>query len=89
MEPTRDDKRAVLRAELRQALEERVSDFKHVFGTGPGKRVYKYLAQFCFENRSTFDASSQSTCNFNEGSRFVILEIRKWLDFDLTKGAKL
>jgi len=51
-----------------------------------GKRVYDYLSKFCFENQSTFDAGSQSTCNFNEGSRFVILEIKKWLEFDLTKG---
>ncbi len=71
--------------ELQEALEQRVSDFKHSFETLPGKRVYEYLSKFCFENQSTFDASSQSTCNFNEGSRFVILEIKKWLEFDLTK----
>jgi len=68
--------------ELQEALVQRVSDFKHSFESGPGKRVYDYLSKFCFENQSTFDADSQSTCNFNEGSRFVILEIRKWLDFD-------
>ncbi len=70
--------------ELQEALEQRVSDFKHSFETPTGKRVYEYLAKFCFENQSTFDASSQSACNFNEGSRYVILEIKKWLDFDLT-----
>lgn len=85
----KDENRVALKAQLQQALEERVSDFKHVFETGPGKRVYEYLSKFCFENRSTFDASSQSTSDFNEGSRYVILEIRKWLDFDLTKGVKV
>lgn len=84
-----EEKKAKLRQELQEALEQRVSDFKHAFESGPGKRVYKYLSQFCFENESTFDASSQSTCNFNEGSRFVILEIRKWLNYDLSKGVKL
>ena len=70
--------------ELQEALEQRVSDFKHSFESPSGKRVYDYLSEFCFENQSTFDASSQNVCNFNEGSRYVILEIRKWLDFDLT-----
>ena len=72
--------------ELQEALEQRVVDFKHSFETPSGKRVYEYLSKFCFENQSTFDASSQSTSNFNAGSRFVILEIKKWLEFDLTKG---
>ena len=74
---------------LQEVLEQRVSDFKHSFESPTGKRVYEYLSKFCFENQSTFDASSQSTSNFNEGSRYVILEIKKWLKFDLTKGEKL
>ena len=86
---TPEEQKAVAKQELQQAIEERVSDFKHVFESGPGQRVYKYLSQFCFEKESTFNAGSQSTSDFNEGSRYVILEIRKWLDFDLTKGAKL
>jgi hypothetical protein len=71
-----------------EELQQRVSDFKHSFESPTGERVYDYLSKFCFENQSTFNAGSQSTCNFNEGSRYVILEIRKWLDFDLTKGVK-
>ncbi len=72
--------------ELQEAIEQRVSDFKHTFkGGGPNKRTYDYLAKFCFKHQSTFDASSQSTSDFNEGSRFVILEIDKWLDFDFSK----
>ena len=72
-----------------EELQQRVSDFQQSFETPSGRRVYEYLSKFCFENQSTFDASSQSTCNFNEGSRFVILEIKKWLEFDLTKRSKL
>ena len=75
--------------ELREALEQRVVDFKHSFETPSGKRTYDYLAKFCFANQSTFDAGSQSTCNFNEGSRYVILEIDKLLNFDLSKGVSL
>ncbi len=82
MEQTREEKLLVKEQVLQEALEQRVSDFKHSFETPTGKRVYKYLSEFCFENESTFDAGSQSTCNFNEGSRFVILEIRKWLDMN-------
>ena len=72
-----------------EELEQRVTDFKHSFESPSGKRTYDYIAKFCFKNQSTFDASSQSTCNFNEGSRFVILEIDKWKDMDLMKGIKL
>jgi hypothetical protein len=68
--------------ELQQAIEQRVSDFKHSFETPAGKRVYDYLAKFCFKNQSTFDSNSASTSDFNEGSRFVILEIDKWLNFN-------
>lgn len=77
---------AEMTPELQEALAQRVSDFKHSFESGPGKRVYDYLAKFCFKNQSTFNAESASTSDFNEGSRFVILEIDYWLNFDLTKG---
>ena len=84
-----DEQQKAQEEKLREVLEQRVTDFKHSFETPSGKRVYDYLSKFCFENQSTFDANSQSTCNFNEGSRFVILEIKKWLEFDLTKGVNL
>lgn len=68
-----------------EELQQRVSDFQYSFETPSGKRVYDYLSKFCFKNQSTFNASSQSTSDFNEGSRYVILEIDTWLNFDLTK----
>ena len=64
--------------EDRKVLEQRVSDFKRSFGSPLKNSVYDYLSEFCFGNQSTFDKSSQIICNFNEGSRFVILEIDKW-----------
>ena len=86
-----DERQKAKEEELQQVLEQRVTDFKRSFETSPGKRngTYDYLSKFCFENQSTFNASSQITSNFNEGSRFVILEIKKWLEFDLTKGVNL
>ena len=83
------DERQKAQEELQQALEQRVSDFKHSFETPSGERTYDYLAKFCFKNQSTFDKSSQYISSFNEGSRFVILEIDKWKDMDLMKGIKL
>ncbi len=70
-----------------QIIEERVSDFKHSFQSGPGKRVDKYLSEFCFEKNMTFVENSDITA-FREGKRAVILEIRRWLEYDLTKLRK-
>ncbi len=72
-----------LEQQERSALEQLVSDFKHSFETPSGKRSYEYLSIFCFENKTTFNASSQSTCNWNEGSREVILEIKRILNMDI------
>ena len=67
--------------------QQRVSDFKRAFESSPGRynSVYEYLSKFCFKNQTTFFADSQSICNWQEGSRVVLLEIDKWLEFDLTK----
>ncbi len=71
-----------------QIVEERVSDFKHSFESGPGKRTYLYLSEFCLEKEGTFVEDSERKSSFNDGARSVILEIRHWLDFDLTKLSK-
>ena len=65
--------------------QQRVTDFKHSFESGPGKRVDEHLSRFCLEHRSTFVEDSGRKSDFNEGARSVILEIRRWLNFDLTK----
>ncbi len=68
-----------------QKIEERVSDFKQSFESGPGMRTYKYLSNFCLENRCTYVEGSDKSA-FNEGARSVILEIRHWLDYNLMKN---
>ena len=84
--------RVEIEAENRLAAEEkseiihqRVTDFKHAFETAHGKRVYKKLSEFCLEKSSTYIEGSPHRTSFNEGARAVILEIRRWLDYDLTK----
>lgn len=67
---------------------QRVSDFKHSFESGPGKRVDKHLSKFCLEHSSTYVKDCGRKSDFNEGARSVILEIRRWLNYDLTKLEK-
>lgn len=68
--------------------EQRVVDFQHSFSGPHGERVLTYLSRFCLEKRTTFVEESGSKTNFNEGARSVILEIRRWLEYDLTKLSK-
>ena len=77
MEQTRDE-----------IIQQRVSDFMHSFQSGPGLRTLKYLSIFCLENESTYVEGSGRKSDFNEGARSVILEIRHWLEYDLTKLGK-
>lgn len=71
-----------------EIIKQRNADFLHSF-TGPhGERVLTYLSRFCLENHSTFVEDSARKSDFNEGARSVILEIRRWLDYDLNKLAK-
>ena len=70
-----------------QIVEQRVSDFKHSFQSGPGARTYKHLSQFCLEHENTYVPDSDKSI-WNAGAREVILEIRRWLDYDLSKFRK-
>jgi len=45
----------------------------------PGIRVLEYLSKFCLEGRTTFNPSSDRMAALNEGSRRVIIEIRRML----------
>jgi len=47
-----------------------------------------YLSKFCLEHDCTFDRTSARKSDFNQGARSVILEIRHWLDMDITKLEK-
>ncbi len=71
-----------------QIITERVSDFQHSFGSGPGKRVLAKLSKFCLEKEGTFVENSERKSSYNEGARSVIIEIRRWLEYDLTKLRK-
>ena len=71
--------------EQNEIIHQRVTDFKHSFESAHGKRVYKKLAVVCLENSSTYEEGSPHRTSFNEGARSIILEIRHWLDYDLTK----
>ena len=64
---------------------QRNSDFLHTFTGDRGSRALAYLSKFCLEHRSTFVEDSGRKSDFNEGARSVILEIRHWLDIDITK----
>lgn len=71
-----------------EIIEQRVTDFQHCFSGPHGERSLTYLSRFCLEKHSTFVEGSQMKTAFNEGARSVILEIRRWLEYDLTKLSK-
>jgi hypothetical protein len=58
--------------------------YKKCFATDDGVVVLADLARFCMERRSTYVRGNDALQTaFNEGSRTVILEIRKKLEADL------
>ncbi len=67
---------------------QRNSDFLHSFSGPHGEETLKHLSRFCLEHRSTFIENSARKSDFNEGARSVILEIRRWLDMDISKLEK-
>ena len=71
-----------------QIHRQRNADFLHSFSGTHGDRTVEYLSRFCLEKRNTFVPDSARKSDFNEGARSVILEIRRWLDMDITKLEK-
>lgn len=73
---------------MEQSTEEiqnqRVCDFKHAFSGPHGERVLAHLSDFCFENDMTFVENSDISV-LREGKRVVILEIKRWMNMDVTK----
>ena len=67
---------------------QRNSDFLNTFTGDRGERVLAYLSKFCLEKDCTFVKDSARKSDFNEGARSVILEIRHWLDMDISKLEK-
>ena len=68
-----------------EIIKKRVSDFNNAFLSHHGTGAIDYLSNFCMEHRSTFVENSDRKSAFNEGARAVILEIRRWLEYDLSK----
>lgn len=64
---------------------QRNRDFIETFSGPHGERVLQYLSKFCLEKSGTFVVDSKSKSAYNEGARSAILEIRHWLDMDITK----
>jgi len=64
---------------------QRNGDFIDTFTGIRQERTLAHLSKFCMEKRCTFDKDSDRWTNFNEGKRAVILEIRHWLDMDISK----
>ena len=69
-------------------LVQRSSDFKSTFGSAIGLRALGFLSDYCLEHEQTYDRDSDRKTAFNEGARSVILEIRHWLELDITKLEK-
>ena len=67
---------------------QRNSDFLHALSGDRGDRVLAYLSKYCLEKDCTFDKDSARKSDFNQGARSVMLEIRHWLDMDITKLEK-
>jgi len=67
---------------------QRNGDFIDTFTGIRQERTLAYLSKFCLEKRCTFDKDSDRWTSFNEGKRAVILEIRHWLDMDMSKLEK-
>ena len=69
----------------KEIVRQRNGDFLYTFSGERNKRVLDYLSKYCLEHSSTFDKTSARKSDFNEGARSIILEIRHWLDYDLSK----
>ncbi len=64
------------------------SDFLNTFGSAHGVKTLEFLSNFCLEHECTFDRTSARKSDFNQGARAVILEIRHWLNMDISKLEK-
>ncbi len=69
-------------------LTQKNGDFRGTFGSERGIRTLGHISDFCLEHACTFDKDSARKTDFNQGARSVILEIRHWLDMDISKLEK-
>jgi hypothetical protein len=71
-----------------EEITQKKGDFLFTFGGARGTRVLETLSKYCMEHDNTFVECSARKSDFNEGARSVILEIRHWMDYDLSKFEK-
>ncbi len=71
-----------------EIVRQRNSDFLYTFTGDRNERVLAYLSIFCLEKDCTFVTGDVHKSSYNQGVRRVILEIRHWLDMDITKLEK-
>ena len=57
-------------------------DYKTIFESEAGQRVYKALIQKCYGKKTTFDVNERQHA-FNEGVRAVLLDIDTMLSLDI------
>jgi hypothetical protein len=62
-------------------------DYKTVFESEAGQRVYKALVKKCYGNKTTFDQNDRQHA-FNEGVRAVLLDIDQMLSLDIDQMEK-
>ncbi len=68
-----------------EIVRQRNSDFLYTFTGVRNERVLAYLSLFCLEKDCTFVTGDVHKSSYNQGVRRVMLEIRHWLDMDITK----
>jgi len=85
MEPEEVSEQVEQEEKRRTLIRKTVSDFQNSFLSHHGTGTLDRLSEFCMEHKCTYVEGSPGKSAFNEGARSVILEIRHWLDYDLTK----
>ena len=71
--------------EREELVVKRNMDFLNTFSPESGQRVLEYLSKVLYEKIPTYVDNNPMGTAFNEGKRFAILEIRHWLDMDISK----
>lgn len=63
-------------------------DFVETFTSIRGINTLKHLSGFCLEHDCTFVTGDAHKSSYNQGVRRVMLEIRHWLELDISKLEK-
>ena len=72
----------------KNAIVQKHYDFVGAFTSERGNNVLGHLSEFCLEHDCTFVIGDAHKSSYNQGVRRVMLEIRHWLDLDITKLEK-